>query len=240
MKPTLRHVGVAQTPVVAVDEFTGAVEEGVELAASLAPFPPSAGNYYPGLRRPILAQTPAFAYIEQLLEQAAPLIGGAFDAERFDLLEASFSMVTTPAATLAPPQRAPHFDSTDPDHLAVMLYLRDTPGTAFFRQNATGIEVVNSGNVDAFVAAAKRTAPAMRDYISGSGPHYRELGRVEGYRDRLTIYPGALLHSGLISAGEPLSDDPRIGRLTANIFIRIFRSSERYVRPDTPLISRRA
>ena len=39
--------------------------------------------------------------------------------------------------------------------------------------------------------------------------------------DRLVIYRGALLHSGIIPNGMKFSADPRQGRLTANLFIRI-------------------
>ena len=44
-------------------------------------------------------------------------------------------------------------------------------------------------------------------------------GIVEGVADRLVIYRGSLLHSGIIAPGTPLSADPRHGRLTANLFV---------------------
>ena len=138
MKPELRRVGEAQSPVVVIDDFTGAIDEVVELAAAMAPFPSSAGNFYPGLRRQIVPGEPAYGYVKHLLKAAAPYIGGGFDVDTFDLLEASFSIVTAPPETLAVAQRAPHFDSTDHDYIAVLHYLSDTPGTAFFRQCATG------------------------------------------------------------------------------------------------------
>src|SRR5665213_1843109 len=113
----------------------------------------------------------AFAYASETLRTAAPFIGGALDVDAFDLIEASFSMVTAPPATLVPAQRAPHFDSTDPDHIALLHYLSDTPGTgtAFYRQRATGIEMVDEANVSGFVAAAKRDADARpAAYINGT------------------------------------------------------------------------
>lgn len=222
MRPELRRVGEGRHPVVVADDFSGRVDAVLDLAAARAPFPP-AGNYYPGLRSLIAPGDSAFAYVETLLEAAAPLIGGAFDAGRFDLVEASFSMVTADPARLSPAQRAPHFDTTDPDHIAVLHYLSDTPGTAFFRQRATGIERVDDGNVDAFVEAARGIAPRLSGYIQGSGDDYEEIARVEGVRDRLILYQGALLHSGIIPAGLDRSGDPRRGRLTANIFLRCHR-----------------
>jgi hypothetical protein len=130
-------------------------------------------------------------------------------------------MVTAAPATLAPEQRAPHFDSTDPRHIAMMLYLSDTPrtGTAFYRQRATGIETVDEGNVVAFIATA-RSQNAAPGYINGSDAHYEQIGSVEGRPDRLLLYRGHLLHSGIIPPGMDFSPDPRRGRLTVNIFLQ--------------------
>jgi hypothetical protein len=217
--PELRRIGERQQPVVVVDDFTGAVGDVVDLAVAMAPFPPSAGSYYPGLRQPIVERDAAFAYVERVLEAAAPFIGGAFDLDGFDLLEASFSMVTAAPDSLSPAQRAPHFDSTDPDYLAVLHYLGDTPGTAFFRQCETGIETVDPGNVDTFIDTAKRAAEGLSGYIHGSTRHYEQIGAIEGLRDRLVIYRGSMLHSGIIPPDMHFSADPRSGRLTANIFV---------------------
>jgi hypothetical protein len=220
--PRLLRFGHSNSPVVVLDEFSGRLDAIRALAAALAPFPRS-GNYYPGLRRVITgADGDAMAYVEQTLEAAATYIGGGFDADAFDLLEGSFSMVTADPAALSPAQRAPHFDSTDPRYIAVLHYLSDTPGTgtAFYRQRSTGIEQVDDGNVEAFVAAAKRESAALQGYIQGSNPAFEQIGVVEAAPDRLVIYQGCLLHSGIIPSGMGFSEDPLAGRLTANIFIR--------------------
>lgn len=207
-----------------IDEFSGRLPSIVDLAAAMAPFPRIAGNHYPGVRRHIVeSDEAAFAYVGETLRMAAPFIGGAFDTDAFDLIEASFSMVTAPPATLSPAQRAPHFDSTDPDHIAVLHYLSDTPGTgtAFYRQRATGIELVDDANVAAFVATAKRDASARpAAYINATDAHYEQIGAVEVRPDRLVIYRGSLLHSGIIPPDMAMSGDPRVGRLTANLFVR--------------------
>ena len=77
---------------------------------SVAPLmiPPSAGPYYPGIRRIVSKADPdAWSYVEATLRAASPFLGGAFDFDRFTLIEASFSMVTAPPETLSPAQRAP-------------------------------------------------------------------------------------------------------------------------------------
>jgi hypothetical protein len=221
MKPQLIRVGEGAHPVVVIDDFHGRPGAIVAAAAALAPFPADHGTYYPGSRRIIApADRGANAYVERMLDAAAPFIAGAFDFMRFDLLEASFSMVTAPPERLGPAQRAPHFDSTDPAYLALLHYLSPTAGTAFYRQRLTGIEVVTEANHDAFVAAARQESPHMRGYIRESNEWFEQIGAVEGLVDRLAIYQGGLLHSGIIPEDMDFSDDPARGRLTANIFIR--------------------
>jgi hypothetical protein len=224
MTPALHRFGDSASPVVVVDDVTGAVDQVKELAAAMAPFPSAVGTYYPGLRQPIRAGDAAYAYVEQLLEMAAPFVGGGFDVDRFDLIDASFSMITADPASLDPAQRAPHFDSTDPGHMAILHYLSDTAGTAFYRQRATGIEIVDNGNVAAFVTRAKRVADGLSGYVHGTTPDYEQIGMVEGRRDRLVIYRGAMLHTGIVSPGMSFSNDPRVGRLTTNIFIQCHRN----------------
>ncbi len=223
MTPALHRFGSSGSPVVVVDGITGRLAEIVEIAAELAPFPASQ-TYYPGLRRIFTAaDVAATAYADALLEAAAPFIGGAFDAGSFDLIEASFSMVTTAPVALDGPQRVPHFDSTDPDYIAVLHYLGDTPGTgtAFYRQQSTGIELVTDTNLPSYIAAAKADSAVMAGYINTSDARYEQTGRIDAAADRLVIYRGAQLHSGIIPPDMPLSPDPRRGRLTANLFVRI-------------------
>ncbi len=220
-RPTLQRLGAGQTAVVTLDDVWGDLSAVVDAAAALAPFPP-AENHYPGVRRMITAaEGDAYAYIEQLLERAAPYIGGAYDVDEFELVEASFSMVTMRAEALSSVQRAPHFDTLEDKYFAVMHYLRATAGTAFYRHRTTGIERMTDGNLESFIAhAARENCNLPPEYITGANAYYEQIGAVEGLADRLIIYPGNLLHSGNITSDVPLSSDPRAGRLTTNIFIR--------------------
>jgi len=134
-------------------------------------------------------------------------------------------MVSRKPSDLSDPQRAPHFDSTDQKYYALLHYLRVPAGTgtAFFRQRSTGIERVNEANVDQFVRTAQADAallPPDSGYIRGSNQFFEQIGAVEGIVDRIVIYQGSLLHSGVIPPGMNFSADPREGRLTANIFVR--------------------
>ena len=225
MKPELRRVGNCQAPVVVIDDFSGDAEGLVAIAQALAPYD-DAGNYYPGLRRIITeADEAANLYVERTCEAAAQFVAGAFDVDGFDLVEASFSMVTADPAELRPAQRAPHFDSTDQKYFALLHYVRvpEGSGTAFYRQRSTRIERVTEVNVSTFVRTADAEAamlPAGSGYINGSNDFFEQIDAVEAIPDRLIIYQGSLLHSGIIPADMNLSPDPRIGRLTANFFLR--------------------
>ena len=226
MKPQLLRVGNSQSPVVIVDNFSGVVERVAELADELAPFPPIKGNYFPGLRRVItLADAKAYGYVHEACRQAAPFIGGAFNVKGFDLAEASFSIVTLRPGELRTLQRQPHFDSPEPNVFALLHYLRvpSGSGTAFYRHRATGIERVTEANVDRFAMTARAEGvrlPKDSGYMHGSDDFYEQIGAVEAVPDRMIIYHGSLLHSGIIPPDMSFSADPRDGRLTANFFLR--------------------
>ena len=225
MKPQLLRLGTTQSPVVIVDEFSGNVEDVAGIADSLAPFPPIRDSYYPGVRRTIgTADERAFSYVRTTCERSAPFIGGAFGFQGFDLNEASFSVVTTSPDQLQPVQRAPHFDSSEPNMVALLHYLRvpEGTGTAFYRHRSTLVERITKQNLEHFVSVAGREltnrAPSF-GYINGSDDIFEQIGSVEAVPDRLIIYHSTLLHSGIIPRGMKLSADPREGRLTANLFI---------------------
>ena len=225
MQSEIRRFGKSQTPVVVIDDFSGSLERILDIADALAPYPRHT-NYYPGLRRIFTgADTAANAYVEEACERAAPFIAEAFDIDAFDLVEASFSMVTLKPTELTPPQRAPHFDTTDQKDLALLHFLRAPPdsGTAFFRQRATGIERVTEFNVSAYIPVAEVQIPQLPSdsgYFHGSDDFFEQIGAVEAVPDRMIIFQGSLLHSGIIPPDMPLTADPREGRLTANIFVR--------------------
>ena len=176
------------------------------------------------MRRPIRAADRAAAhYAQATLRALVPVINQVFDAEGFDLLDASFSIVSARPEALSPQQRAPHFDSTDPSYLAILHYLSgvEGSGTAFYRQRATGIERVTEDNAARFVETAQREAAGWSGYILDSNASFERIGGVEARPGRLIVYPGSLLHSGVIPPDAVLSEDPRTGRLTGNFFVRV-------------------
>lgn len=221
MTPSRLFVGETKTPVLTVDDIGAAPTDIASIAAGLAPFPAAANNY-PGLRRILTSQDQqAWDYVMALLECASPYLAGAFDLDRFDLVEASFSMVTVSPQALQPVQRIPHFDSVEPDFYAIIHYVSGCAGTAFYRHVPTGTETVSAENVDRLVAQMRvDAAQSPTAYFNGSNSSFEKIGWVDGVAGRLVAYPGHLLHSGIIPDDMCFSHDPMIGRLTTNIFIK--------------------
>jgi hypothetical protein len=226
VKPELRRFGKEESPVVVIDDFSGRADAIARLADALAPFPAETDSYYPGVRRMIEeGDAEAFACVRDICSDSSQFIAGAFDVDGFDLLRASFSVVSTAPDQLSAIQRAPHFDSTDQKYFALLYYLRVPPGsgTAFYRQRATGIERVTDRNIPQFIMHADRDAAMLgksSGYIQESNAFFEQIGAVEAVPDRLVIYQGSLLHSGIIPPDMNFSADPREGRLTCNIFVR--------------------
>lgn len=227
IRPERQLVGQTQSPVVTLEGLDVDWRALVAAAGVLAPFPAAHGIYYPGLRR-IFGEGDGAAWglTRGLLEQAAPYIAGGFDCDGFTLVEANFSLVTTAADALAPAQRHPHFDSTDPAFIALIAYLfPDDPdgGTAFYRHRETGIEVVDEANRAWFVAAAQAEAPELSGYFAPGDRGYEPIGAIAARFGRIGIWRGNLLHSGLVPASATLSPDPHRGRLTLNLFLQLRR-----------------
>lgn len=220
-------VGNEQTPVVVIDDLVEDPDALVDQAARMAPFPAVEGNFYPGLRRVITAgDGMASDYVQAIFRSAAPLIGKIYGAGELELIEASFSLVTTPPEALRARQSRPHVDSYDAGYFAILHYLSRRPsgGTGFYRHVRTGFETLLPDRVAAYDAGRARDekifgAPA--GYVSGDSEGFTQVARVDARFNRAAIYPGNLLHSGLLPDGFDFSPDPRTGRLTANFLLRV-------------------
>ncbi len=228
MTPTRILVGESKAIALTVDGFAlPGLDQAATLstiraiAADLAPYPPQQRSY-PGLRRVITAgDGAACSYLGHLLRAIAPYIGSAYDWPGFAVTEASFSLTTFAPDQLAAQQRAPHFDTSDPDVIAMLHYLAPTAGTGFFRHRASGIEVVTPDNASHFISlAGAERAATPPGYIAQSNCHYELLTTIEGLANRIVFYPGCLLHSALITPETPLDSDPLAGRLTTVMFVR--------------------
>jgi hypothetical protein len=205
--------------IVIIDQFADDPNALVDDAAMLS-FD-LVGEYYPGIRAQV---HPALA--AKFVGQIEPVLENIFGLVLPpDHVDCWYSLVTTPPERLAPIQRLPHFDSTDPGRIALLHYLspQGCGGTAFFRHRSTGFSSVSEDRLAPYEAAlradiAVKGMPGAA-YISGDTPIFEETFRVEGRFNRAVLYRGNTLHCGHIPENLSLSPDPRLGRLTVNSFI---------------------
>ena len=205
--------------MVQIDCFSGQVSDLLEKGRQ-AEFAP-AGAFYPGLRAP--AKPAYLARRNGLMAEVMRRVFGFRDSLRCEA--ASYSLVTLAKDALSPQQCIPHYDDTGAGIIAVMHYLLgpERGGTAFYRHRRSGFETVSPSRERAYHAALGEDevefgAPAS-GYHYGDSDRFEMIGEVSAAPDRLILYRGRLLHSGIIPEPANLSTDPTQGRLTINMFL---------------------
>lgn len=222
-RPSLRHLGVEGEPLLQVENLLLHPEALVDYAASEVTFEPVYGprGGYPGIRSPA-----PLDYVEAVVRGMDKVVREAFGLGprvRLDTADCNLSLVTLAPDALLPAQRIPHVDTTYDLQFAFLHYLcrPEQGGTAFYRHRATGFEGLTPERADLYgrVRTREQQDEALQGYITGDTDHFEQIGAVEAEHNRLVVYRSRLLHSGQIPSGAELSDDPRKGRLTANIFV---------------------
>ena len=217
-KVSTETFGVEKQPVLVVDNALGDPDHMVDIAARQN-FEPI-GPYYPGLR----AVVPAAAAL-QLVQPLAALLVQLFGLTKPPALEESYlSIITTPPEDLTPIQRMPHYDGTEPERMAVLLYLdkAEQGGTAFYRERSTGFESVTEQRLQTYRFALDRGMQLHGlpgpGYCSGDTPLFEQIHTIAGKYNRAIFYRGNTLHCGLLNHGFIPRPDARQGRLTLNLF----------------------
>lgn len=214
-------IGAEAQPIAILDDFApdpGALR-GFAAGAAFEP----AHNHYPGVR----AALPA-TYLAAALPVIAAAVADAFGRRgAVEVIDASFSIVSTPPGALTVPQRLPHVDAFGVDRIALVHYLDPAggDGTAFFRHRATGFETVTEARRELFFrhldTELRYGGPPSAAYVAGDTPLFERIRTEPGTYNRALLYPSWNLHSGAISPGAALSADPRRGRLTVTAFLSI-------------------
>ena len=216
---SVRPMGAEREPLVIIDGFSGAVDALLEVgyAATYR----HAGASYPGIR-----SWADPSYLDRRRPLMMQIMQQVFGFGRGVRLDAStFSLVTLAEHQLAPLQRIPHYDHAGGEVVAVMHYLLgpETGGTAFYRHRRTGFETITPTREDAYNAALAQDERAFgmpaAGYFRGDSDWFEQIDEVEARPDRLVLYRGRQLHSGVIPDPTLLSTDPRQGRLTINMFL---------------------
>lgn len=206
-------------PLVIIDGFSGMV--GSLLQAAYAVQYQHAGASYPGIRS--WADPSYLDRRRGLMMQIMQQVFGFSKGVRLDA--STFSLVTLGEGDLSPLQRIPHYDHAGGEVIAVMHYLLgpESGGTAFYRHRRTGFETITPDREAAYNAAlaqdeSQHGMPPAR-FCYGDTDWFEMIDEVQAVADRLVLYRGRQLHSGVIPDATALSGDPRKGRLTINMFL---------------------
>ena len=220
-QPRVDQVGVERSPVMVIDNLADDPQALIDYAASLAPFPPAARTYYPGVTAPVprAYALGVHAFLHNAICETfglgdSEVVGGGCD----------FSLVTKRPEDLHLRQLVPHIDSTETSFIALLHYLcpGELGGTSLYRHRRTGYEVISADRVDAYEASIGqelKTAGRPTECINGDTAQFERIASYEAVFNRMLVYRGASLHSGNIGANFPFDPDPRAGRLTLNLFL---------------------
>jgi len=214
----IERFGQEQEPVIIIDDFCGELDR-LTNSGRHAKYEPVTG--YPGVRAPA-----DVGYLSHHSEDLADILYDTLGfSVGFRVQSCMFSIVTTAPEDLHLNQRIPHYDDTGPDLLAFLHYTScpKTGGTAFYKHRRTGFETVTpereAGYRQALRADDEAYGRPPAQYCYGDTDRYELIGEVEARPDRLVIYRGRTLHSGVIPADFPLTANPAKGRLTINTFV---------------------
>lgn len=214
------RVGRERAPLLVIDDFASEPEPLVRTAAR-KPFGQVPG-FFPGIR----AEAP-LSYQHYVIGQLRDLLLDFFELEgsaiRFTMCH--YSLVTTPPAKLAMPQRIPHVDSLERHGLASIHYLfrGGYGGTAFYRHRKTGFETLDEPRSKTYFRSleSENDGPNLPapEYINGDTPLFEQIAREDGVFNRLLVYRRNSLHSGCIDRDFVPDPNPLTGRLSINSFL---------------------
>ena len=213
-------IGLEQTDIVEISEFFETPDAVIQAATgqTFARINP----HYPGIRAPVEAPL-----LEALCACVSQLTAEKMGQQKRDWEgQAWYSIVMQKPERLTPIQRLPHFDGFDETQLAVMIYLNQTEhgGTGFYRHLSTGFERVSQSRYPTYKEqleqAVRETGLPPAAYPTDGTPHFEKIYESDAAFNSLILYPGTILHSGVIRNDVPLPSDPEQGRLTINGFFR--------------------
>jgi len=214
-------VGESNEPIIIIDDFLQETAEILSDAQSSHFAPPVKSGGYPGIQ----SAMPRY-YAQQILRICDPIIKQHLVQPSAVLksFSCNLSLVTLLPSQLQPQQKIPHIDRAGSHRIAILHYLCDENfgGTAFFRQEKTGLEQVDVKDRQTYANAQRANMAVLDDrhgYPNGKTSGYSQTATFEARFNRVLIYRSMSLHSGIINRPERLSADPKKGRLTGNFFL---------------------
>ena len=198
--------------------------EGVAALGFAQSYAQDRSNLYPGLRAPIPKNfSTAFrAWLTPILRRNGVLEGNR--ALHRD--ESFFSVVTTASTDLLPIQSIPHYDSTDPNLFAAVIYLCDTrfSGTSFYRHRKTGYEEITEENRNNYKLSLDNDmrihGVPKKEYMNGDSLLFEAIFSNELKFNSAIIYPCRILHAANIKRQFNAPKDKSEWRLTVTALLQ--------------------
>ena len=190
--------------------------EGVAALGFTQTYTEDRSNLYPGMRAPVPE-----SFSGALRAWLAPILQRPVYRDT-----TFFSVVTTASRNLLPIQCIPHYDSTDPDLLAAVIYLCDSrfPGTSFYRHRRTGYEEITAANRDNYKIALDydmRTHGVPRkEYANGDSLLFEAIFSNPLKFNSAILYPGRVLHAANIPNPFVTPRDKSEWRLTVTALLQ--------------------
>lgn len=222
-KPIIILIGQDNTPVIVIDDYAENFDQLVVQVATHGCFSPDNVTNYPGIRSSI-PKTLVVDYLKplmQVLYRIYKIPNSVTPAPKDNY----FSLITKQGSQLSALQTWPHFDTTDPNLIAVIHYLDKGGhgGTGFFKHNKSGLERMDKNNKNYFYQCADDYFQSINTNTYGyCNEHHSEFTcykKIAYKPNRLIIFPGQLLHSTLVDIATDIDPNPASGRLTANLFV---------------------
>lgn len=217
-KMTIAKLGNDKTPLIIIDDFLSDPEVLIDAAVRGPGFKDVRISYYPGKKGLMLE-----SHIQAIVQNVLPMYIKHYnvpDNMTLQLGSCFYGLATQHPDELNPQQCYPHIDCAGDFYFVAIIYLNegDFGGTSFYRHVPTGVERVLPDEVDACFEGTDKVK-GEAGYYAGDGD-YKIIGTADYKRNRLALYPSNLIHGPAIKNPSLLSDDPRKGRLTANIISR--------------------
>ena len=140
--------------------------------------------------------------------------------------ESFFSVVTTASTDLLPIQSIPHYDSTDPNLFAAVIYLCDTrfSGTSFYRHRKTGYEEITEENRNNYKLSLDNDmrihGVPKKEYMNGDSLLFEAIFSNELKFNSAIIYPCRILHAANIKRQFNAPKDKSEWRLTVTSLLQ--------------------
>jgi hypothetical protein len=192
--------------------------EGVAALGYAQSYAVDPSNLYPGVRAamPDSFSTAFRGWLTPILQR-----NGMLDSNQTISRDTSFfSVVTTASQDLAPIQCIPHYDSTDPDLFAAVIYLcsPNFSGTAFYRHRRTGYEEITQHNVGNYQLALNSDlrlhGVPKKEYMNGDSALFEAVFSTDLQFNRAIVYPARTLHAARIEKQFNAPNDRSEWRLT--------------------------